>query len=212
MAYMLDRYAWSSSMGIYNPRPPSLHADGRGWDMGIPTAGGSARPDLGMQVVNLIGPHGKRLGIQTMIYNRRIWTARSPGGRGYGGRHPHNDHIHFDLSRAAADNLTYATLVAVLGRGGEGAIAVSPPDSSKRPYPGYGGRYGGYNRIEFERKADGNVAFIQTRINAHSPASRHIKADGWFGPLTEERVKQFQQAKGLKADGVVGPATWAALA
>ena len=36
-------------------------------------------------------------------------------------------------------------------------------------------------------------------------------ADGIFGPLTEEAVKEFQKRKGLTADGVVGAKTWAAL-
>ena len=36
-------------------------------------------------------------------------------------------------------------------------------------------------------------------------------ADGKFGAKTETAVKQFQKDNGLKADGIVGPATWAAL-
>jgi N-acetylmuramoyl-L-alanine amidase len=39
----------------------------------------------------------------------------------------------------------------------------------------------------------------------------NLMADGIFGPLTEEAVKEFQKRKGLTADGVVGAQTWAAL-
>ena len=38
-----------------------------------------------------------------------------------------------------------------------------------------------------------------------------LAVDGFFGPQLEATVKQFQQGAGLTVDGIVGPATWAAL-
>lgn len=35
--------------------------------------------------------------------------------------------------------------------------------------------------------------------------------DGIFGPVTKNAVEEFQSGSGLTVDGVVGPATWAAL-
>ena len=37
------------------------------------------------------------------------------------------------------------------------------------------------------------------------------KADGIYGPLTEQAVRKFQKANGLKVDGIAGPQTLNAL-
>ncbi len=54
-----------------------------------------------------------------------------------------------------------------------------------------------------------DVTYLQQRLAAlgYNPGS----ADGTFGPSTQTALVAFQTAKGLTADGVAGPATWAAL-
>lgn len=39
-------------------------------------------------------------------------------------------------------------------------------------------------------------------------AALHLAQDGIFGRITDEAVRDFQRKNGLKADGIVGDATW----
>lgn len=48
-----------------------------------------------------------------------------------------------------------------------------------------------------------DVVTLQKKLN--------LQADGIFGPLTEEAVKEFQKANGLSVDGIVGAKTWTKL-
>lgn len=60
------------------------------------------------------------------------------------------------------------------------------------------------------RGATGDLVIeLQKRLNNEMGAG--LTVDGVFGKKTEEAVKAFQSTHGLKADGVVGPKTWAAL-
>jgi hypothetical protein len=53
-----------------------------------------------------------------------------------------------------------------------------------------------------------DVRTVQHLLNQHGA---NVAADGQFGSGTTTAVRSFQSAKGLSADGVVGPQTWAAL-
>jgi peptidoglycan hydrolase-like protein with peptidoglycan-binding domain len=48
-----------------------------------------------------------------------------------------------------------------------------------------------------------NVAYLQRVLG--------IRPDGQFGPITDRKVREFQQAQGLLVDGIVGPITWSKL-
>lgn len=48
-----------------------------------------------------------------------------------------------------------------------------------------------------------DVAILQRKLN--------LIADGIFGPITDEAVREFQKSHSLTVDGIVGPKTWDAL-
>lgn len=50
---------------------------------------------------------------------------------------------------------------------------------------------------------------VQALLNVHANAD--LATDGLFGPLTEQKVRDFQTVLHIADDGIVGPVTWAAL-
>lgn len=56
----------------------------------------------------------------------------------------------------------------------------------------------------------GRTKTIQTALKQAGYYTGNI--DGKGGPLTQKAIEDFQRAKGLKADGKVGPITWGELA
>lgn len=53
-----------------------------------------------------------------------------------------------------------------------------------------------------------SVVTLQIALNRHGYG---LIADGIFGTLTEEALKDFQRRNGLTADGIAGPKSWQAL-
>jgi hypothetical protein len=104
---------------IYNCRPIrggtslSLHAEGRAVDYYV-NANDPQELQVGDQIVRwLLDPDdagnshavARRLGVQEVIWNRRIWTAgrrRDDGMRPYSGVDPHTNHLHVGQNRAGA--------------------------------------------------------------------------------------------------------------
>ena len=55
------------------------------------------------------------------------------------------------------------------------------------------------------------VEALQRTLNARLTPSPNLSIDGDYGPATKRNVIRFQESNGIKADGVVGEATWKAL-
>jgi hypothetical protein len=94
------------NLGIYNCRSVrgstnrSLHGEGRALDPGYTNIA------AGNRVLQMLLDHRMELGIQLIIWNRRIYSAKAPLGARYQGVNPHTDHLHVELTWAAAKSLT----------------------------------------------------------------------------------------------------------
>lgn len=86
---------------VGNSSKMSVHGTGRALDIHIDLSGGSADNDAGDPIGNWLIANAEAIGIQYVIWDRTQWTAeRASGtkGRKYNGQHPHNDHLHIELS------------------------------------------------------------------------------------------------------------------
>ena len=140
---LLNAYPGTRSLGIVracNIGGTSEHKEGRAFDWGgldAASASDRARVDDLMQWLFATDKYGnkyamaRRLGIQYMVWNRRIWGAyaASSGWRAYTGASPHTDHVHFSLSWAGANKTTS------FWTGKVGDTAPPPPPAPKPPTP-----------------------------------------------------------------------------
>ncbi len=83
----------------------SEHKEGRAydWALNVNNASDKAKGDAfvgwasGKDSKGVSGGNAHRLGIQYLIWNKRIWNAGS-GWKAYNGASPHTDHVHVSLS------------------------------------------------------------------------------------------------------------------
>ncbi len=197
MAWYLGAYSakGGKNLGIYNCRPVagsaslSLHGEGRACDLGVPVGAAWAQT-----LADGLVASSAELGVQLVIHNRKVWSGRHPfdGWRAYGGSNPHTDHLHVELSWQAARDLTAARIQDHL----------SSLEPSAPPWPGRHLRH-----IPGQPMRGDDVRRWQQRL---SDLGWAITADGVYGPKSEAIAREFQHAKGLQVDGIVGPKTWRA--
>ena len=201
LAWCREAYPQGSSMGIYNCRTvvggttTSLHGEGRALDYGMPMVN-SRGSSAGHELVRRLGENGQRLGVQAIIYDRQIWSARSPNGRAYTGVHPHYDHLHIELTWNAARNLNLATLRDVLGGPEEGTMYVI------RRSQGISNGITGDNGDPYVRYWQ--TRFKQMGYDLGDFGPNNDGVDGKYGATGERVVNEICQAAGLPQDGDQG--------
>lgn len=91
------------SLGIYNCRKIagsdewSIHSEGRAVDLGV----SGVHADVPGQILGCLLGAGNGV-LQRIIWDHRVYDIQTPAGREYGGSNPHTDHLHVELSWAAA--------------------------------------------------------------------------------------------------------------
>ena len=236
LAFWLEAYpGLATSMGIYACRnvrgssSRSVHACGRAIDCGVPVTEAGHRAMY--EFLGKLAPHAKRLGITLVIFDRTIWSARrDAGGERYTGVHPHEDHAHVELSPKAAQQLTLATLRAVVGDL-RGSDAPAPPKDQEPADPGAtlsrAQLVGALPTVNLSaRRPDvrgDQVRTLQSLLGVRGhPAANSYGADGQpdghGGPGTRAALGRAQARKRTgrpsspaSPDYIAGPATWTAL-
>lgn len=109
---MLDNIEYSSNLGTYICRPvsggdtPSVHGNGRAGDTKFPMPNMQAHPN-GTLLCDILVRHANPLGIQIIIFNRRIWDVRDLRWDPHtGSSGPHLDHVHWEQNINGARTLT----------------------------------------------------------------------------------------------------------
>ncbi len=107
--FLLDEFEAVTSVGGYacrantaNRKKMSVHGTGRALDVFIPKVGGAADNTRGDAVANWLVENAEQIGVQLVIWDRTVWMANGKSDKAYSGPHPHDDHIHVEITKDAA--------------------------------------------------------------------------------------------------------------
>lgn len=196
----------------------SVHATGRAADISRRKYGrhaGTSRQNL-EKVCDWLVEHAEDIGLEYLAD-----YAYGNGGRGWrcdrddwqvyrpgiitGGGSPASDWIHLELDSSHADSVDWVDAVMASFPLSSAAPAPAPADDSS--YPGSSTKRGS--------RATARIRQIQQKLVDHGARNTRstgpLVVDGDFGAATDAAVRKFQTDNGLESDGIVGPATWAAL-
>lgn len=164
----------------------------------------------GLDVARFVACAIKHPSTRNVIYNRKIRSKGYSGGLGvayaYHGPSPHTEHVHVDVEmtvRQEDDRRAWGYY-----RGASKPVVTVPVSStSAAPAP-----RGGMTRMPTLRRTGAVLAATRTLQRALLKAGYNPgPVDGRFGDLTRRAVLALQGHARLKADGIVGPRTWAAV-
>lgn len=132
--WLIARYPKTFNLGTYVCRGNtggaglSLHAEGRAGDTGVPF-----RHPSGFAIRDFLITNAADLGVQEVIWDRRIWHANRPYLRDYGGPNPHTDHVHWALCWRTARTLTVNWLNLRYPAGGAVPVPAPPTEDPDMP-------------------------------------------------------------------------------
>ncbi|MFI8258926.1 peptidoglycan-binding protein [Streptomyces filamentosus] len=112
------------------------------------------------------------------------------------------------LLQALAGVLLAGGALGAVNAGGDEANASAQPRGGAYGTPGAPGGFRGVWPVLKTGSRGTDVRTVQYLLAARGHA---VKADGAYGRNTAAAVAKFQKRAGLKADGTVGPKTWAKL-
>jgi hypothetical protein len=188
---------------------PSVHSTGRAADMSWRKSGkkGSGNYADAVALADFLVLHAEALQIEGVhdYFPQpfgRGWQCDRNSWKVYTqptiGQAPGGDWLHIEISPLYAKNaLYYKEFFAKLATAaGESPSPLTPAAGAPSPlvftYPG--------TPLKIGSKGDA-VKLVQARVGG-------VTTDGDFGLKTDHRVKEWQFAHHMAADGVVGPVTW----